>query len=158
MGLHAKYPYPCQILLKLSRQIFKKYSNFKKIRPVGRKNITGDCGVCDMVHSVSFHHPNRSIKPTDFSSFYLVCWNGTINRDVTLRIIVFRYANIRHPCRRILSHENRRSWITVIAVCYRHTVLDSYTVAPRFETRQGHGYRLSLYFPRGVVLLTVSKT
>ena len=39
IGIHVKYPFSCQILMKLeySRQIFKKYSksNFTTIRSVG---------------------------------------------------------------------------------------------------------------------------
>jgi hypothetical protein len=37
IGFHVKYRYSCQILMKLgfSRQIFEKYSNFMKIRPLG---------------------------------------------------------------------------------------------------------------------------
>ena len=122
-----------------STDLKKKNSDFKKIRPVGRKNTIGNCRDCYMVHSVTFRHSNRSMKPTDLSSFHPTCCNRTIQRYVTLWFIV-----LRHPLHRILSHENRRSWITVNAVCYRHAIPESYTVASWFETRQGHGYRLSL--------------
>ena len=47
IGLHVKYRYSCQILIKIefSRQVLEKYShiyNFTKIRPVGAKFFHAD--------------------------------------------------------------------------------------------------------------------
>ena len=148
IGLHVKYPYPCQILLKLefSRQIFKNTQiSWKSVQWEGKYHRGLSC----LWRGSLFHfitQPVRRNQQKASSSLHLTYWNGTMKRNVTLWFIIFRYANTRHPYCQNLSHENRRGWTTVPAVWNRRTALDNYTVASRFETRQGHGCRLSLWF------------
>jgi hypothetical protein len=44
IGLYVQYRYSCQVPMKIeySRQIFEKYSDFMKIRPVGAELIHAD--------------------------------------------------------------------------------------------------------------------